>query len=321
MLDQTARRHAVGLTRRSRSPLRLRDAGARRLALREPAPPRASERRRRPGTTPCPRLTFAPVAASRWAITPLTGRANDEQPLRVRSRRQYARRCTAPGWPRLRSTRALACSSAERASSSRFAGAAPALVSRSARSRSRVARAERRLRVSARSLKLRKIAGADGGGSSRASSCPRDTLAPSGTSTTRVRRPSIGATTSAAPPGLASRRAGTRIDSRTACSLTTAVPKSRLHCCSLRKLMPGASSPAPPAAARAASAFGYTSTSPTRCSSLSPLALQHDDELALARLRRASRRRRRFPDGKAHRRGILPAGPRHLAGALRRCPR
>ena len=36
--------------------------------------------------------------------------------------------------------------------------------------------------------------------------------------------------------------------------------------------MPGASSPAPPAAACAASAFGNTSTSPTRCSSLRPLA-------------------------------------------------
>ena len=64
----------------------------------------------------------------------------------------------------------------------------------------------------------------------------------------RVSRPSMGATTSAAPPGRASRRAGTRIDSRTACSFTRAVPKSRLHCCSFRKLMPGASSPAAGAA-------------------------------------------------------------------------
>ena len=37
--------------------------------------------------------------------------------------------------------------------------------------------------------------------------------------------------------------------------------------------MPGASSPPAGAAARAASAFGCTSTSPTRCSSFNPVAL------------------------------------------------
>ena len=179
-------------------------------------------------------------------------------------------------WARLASaavSRALACSSADRASSKRLPGAAPAVVNRSARSRSRVASASAVCASASARCIWGRSAGAEGGGSKRASSCPRETLAPSATSTTRVRRPSMGATTSAAPPGLASRRAGTRIDSRTACSLTTAVAKSRLHCCSFRKLMPGVSCPAACAAPRAASAFGCTSTSPTRCSSFSPVAL------------------------------------------------
>ena len=113
-------------------------------------------------------------------------------------------------------------------------------------------------------------AGAEGGGSSRRVPARERRSRQARPRRRASGRPSMGATTSAAPPGLASRRAGTRIDSRTACSFTRAVPKSRLHCCSFRKLMPGASSPPAGAAARAASAFGCTSTSPTRCSSFSP---------------------------------------------------
>ena len=67
--------------------------------------------------------------------------------------------------------------------------------------------------------------------------------------------PSIGASTSAAPPGLAVTRAGTANESRTVPLLTTAVEKSRLHCCSFRKLMPG--EPSGPAwTILAASTFG-----------------------------------------------------------------
>ena len=114
----------------------------------------------------------------------------------------------------------------------------------------------------------------------------------------------MGATTSAAPPGRASIRAGTRIDSRSACSVTTAVPKSRLHCCSFRKLMP-----ARPLLRRAwrrvpLRRSGCTSTSPTRCSSFKPLATAARSRARACRRAPASRRRRRCPgrDGPSTRR-------------------
>ena len=216
-----------------------------------------------------PAVTLAPVVAWRSATTPLTGARMMKSPSApvappVRAALYWARLASAA------LTRDLACSSTDRASSNRLSGAAPAVVRRSARSRSRVANASTDCASARARCNCGRSPGTAGGGSKRPSSCPRDTLAPSGTSRTRVRRPSIGATASAAPPALASSCAGTRRDPRTTWSFTTAVPKSRLHCCSLRKLMPSAPWTAARAAARAASAFAATSTSPTRCWSSRP---------------------------------------------------
>ena len=164
-----------------------------------------------------PAVMLAPVVASRWATTPSIGARIMNEPaasaaLPVRAALYCARLASAAV------SRAFACSSAARASSSRFAGAAPAAVSRSALSRSWVASASAVCASSRARCNCGRSPGADGGGCSRANSWPRATRAPSVTSRTRVSRPSMGAATSAAPPGRGSRRAGTVMDSRTACS-------------------------------------------------------------------------------------------------------
>ena len=63
-----------------------------------------------------------------------------------------------------------------------------------------------------------------------------------------------------------------------------AVPKSRLHCCSLRKLMPGASSLAP--RQRGSCRFSVRKHLDFADTMLvaEPLGLEHNDELALTRL-------------------------------------
>ena len=284
---EAAGRHAIGLSRQSRFRPPARGARA-------PPPLREPDRRRAPaphprrGTGRCPALTFAPVAASRWAITPLTGARTTNSPSASVGASSCGRR-----WYCAR------LASAAVSAGLRLLLGGSRLVQPLCRARRRRSSAARRVRdrespARAPSALPRAPAAAAAGrpapraaaAAGRAPGRERQ-LAPSATSTTRVRRPSMGATTSAAPPGLASRRAGTRIDSRTACSFTRAVPKSRLHCCSFRKLMPGASSSPPPARRRGPLPHsGDTSTSPTRCSSFNPVELEHDDELALARVRR-----------------------------------
>ena len=188
-----------------------------------------------------PAETLAPVVALRRAITP-SRRPNKEGSRPPR--RRLARRCIAPGWSAAK--RALACSQPNE----------PRAASRGQHQRSSSVPPVRGLALPARTaLPLAPGRAAEGRPARKAGQEPRELLTTRHVrskrhSTTRVSRPSMGATTSAAPPGRASSRAGTRMDSRTACSFTTAVPKSRLHCCSLRKLIPGASSPAPVAACR-----------------------------------------------------------------------
>ena len=237
-------------------------------------------------------------------------RADDERARPRPPRPPAARRCTAPGWPRRR-RRAPAPVPRPHAPR-RVASRAPRRrwSSRSARSRSRSPARARSAppRAPAAAAAVRPARRA-GGAAARAPG-PRDTLAPSGTSTTRVSRPSIGATTSAAPPGRASIRAGTRIDSRTACSVTTAVPKSRLHCCSLRKLMPGAVLARWRRGRVRGLGIRHARRRRRRGARRSrPGAVQHDDQLARARAAPASRRRRRCPDATARRHGTPPAGP------------
>ena len=297
------------------------DFGGRASRARAPPPSLESDRRRAPaprrrrGTGPSPALTFAPVAASRWAITPLTGARIDEQPFGVGRRRRRAPRCTARDWPRPRrggswpaprriAPRPAACRARRPRSS----------AARHVRDRASPAQAPSALPRAPAAAAADRPAPRAAAAAGRAPGRARR-WRPSGTSTTRVRRPSIGATTSAAPPGLASSRAGTRMDSRTACSFTMAVPKSRLHCCSFRKLMPGRLVCRRRRGGARRFRVGvhldladavFIVRVRSRCSTI--------DELALARRAPASRRRRRCRAATGASTRKTSGWPRRLAG-------
>ena len=164
-----------------------------------------------------PAVTLAPVAASRWAMTPLTGARIDEQvlsasaapPMRAalycarlrlgggQTRRGLLLRRSRLVEPLLRARRRPS-SDVRRAHDRASRGRA-----RTAPPRAPAAVAEdRRERLAAAAVAPVPVRESQSTPVARRAHC--------------IRRPSIGATTSAAPPGLASTRAGTRIDSRTA---------------------------------------------------------------------------------------------------------
>ena len=179
---------------------------------------------------------------------------------------------------------------------------------------------ERGLRFRARPLKLRKVAGRG-----RRRQQPRELLPTRDTSRQAARPRRASADRQWAQPRRRRRLASPRgaperewIHGPPALA-RAAVPKSRLHCCSFRKLMPGASSPPGGAAARAGFSIRVHIDVANPVFIVQSRGLEHDYELALARLRGFHVDPEDALGEKARPRETLLAAPSRLRGEPPHC--